>query len=112
MHRKSYRNLVNFRATIFSILIVRCGYFSLSSFTHQLLSLHKKKLTIIMCLPGHRERIMVNVREHKAASCIRGYGEDHPSASDASRPTFLHSTELRNEAVQLSQDRTVPKCTV
>ena len=30
---------------------------------------------------------MEDVREHKAASYIRGYGEDHPSASDTSRAT-------------------------
>ena len=38
--------------------------------------------------------------------------EDHPSASNTSGATFLHSTELRNEAMQLSQDHTVPSFTV
>ena len=28
---------------------------------------------------------MEDDREHEAASCIRGYGEDHPSVSDTSR---------------------------
>ena len=36
-----YRNLVNFRATKFNILIFCCGYFSLSSFTHEILSPRK-----------------------------------------------------------------------
>ena len=83
----------------------------MSSFTDKLLSPHKKK-TIITCLPGHRECVMEDVSEHEAASCIRGYGEDHPSASHTSRAAFLHSTELRNESAQLSQDRTVPSFTV
>ena len=38
--------------------------------------------------------------------------EDHPSASNTSGATFLHSTELGNVAGQLSQDRTVPSLTV
>ena len=50
---------------------------------------------------------MEDVREHEAASSSHGYGVDHPSASDTSGETFLHSTELRNEAAQL-QDCTVP----
>ena len=31
---------------------------------------HIKNLTIIICLPGHREHVMEDVREHEAASCI------------------------------------------
>ena len=34
--------------------------------------------------------------------------EHHPSVSNTSGVTFLHSTELRNKAAQLSQDCTVP----
>ena len=48
-----YRNLVNFRATNFSILIVRCGYSSRFRFTHEILSPCKKNKTIITYLPGH-----------------------------------------------------------
>ena len=48
-----YRNLVNFRATNFSILIVRCGYSSRFRFTHEILSPSKKRQTIITYLPGH-----------------------------------------------------------
>ena len=43
---------------------------------------------------------MEDVREREAASCIRGYLEDHPSTSDTSRATFFPSTELRNEAAR------------
>ena len=48
-----YRNLVNFRATNFSISIVRCGYSSRFRFTHEILSPRKKRRTIITYLPGH-----------------------------------------------------------
>ena len=48
-----YRNLVNFRATNFSILIVRCGYSSRFRFTLEILSPRKKRQTIITYLPGH-----------------------------------------------------------
>ena len=48
-----YRNLVNFRATNFSILIVRCGYSSRFRLTHEILSPCKKRQTIITYLPGH-----------------------------------------------------------
>ena len=69
-----YRNLVNFRATNFSILIVCCGYFSLSSFTHEILSPCKKRQTIITYLPGHVYAYLVeDVREHEAASGNRRY---------------------------------------
>ena len=47
---------------------------------------------------------MEDVREREAASCIRGYREDHPSTSDTSRATFFPSTELRNEAARLCQE--------
>ena len=59
---------------ILSILIVRCGYFSLSSFTREILSPRKKRQTIINLLTGTRGRILNGgCCEHKAASCIRGY---------------------------------------
>ena len=50
---RKYRNLVNFRATNFSILIVHCGYSSRFRFTHEILSPRKKRQTIITYLPGH-----------------------------------------------------------
>ena len=58
VHKKNagdlrYRNLVNFRATNFSILIVCCGYSSRFRFTHEILSPRKKRQTIITYLPGH-----------------------------------------------------------
>ena len=42
-YNAAYRNLVNFRATNFSILIVRCGYSSRFRFNHEILSPRKKK---------------------------------------------------------------------
>ena len=47
--------------------------------------------------------LIEDIREHEAVHVF----EDHPSASDTSRVIFLHSTELRNETAQLSQDRTL-----
>ena len=60
-----YRNLVNFRATNFSILIVRCGYSSRFRFTHEILSPHKKRQTIITYLPGHVEHILDGSLTHR-----------------------------------------------
>ena len=107
-----YRNLVNFRTTDFSILIVRCGYFccptSPTNYYHHV----KKHLTTTTCLPGHREQVMKDVREHEAASCICCYRKDHLSTSDTLKSDVLILSELRNEAAQLSQDSTVPSFTV
>ena len=55
---------------------------------------------------------MENVREHEAASCFRGYHIYRDFWTAVIGATFLHSTELRNEEVKLSQDRTVPSFTV
>ena len=46
------------------------------------------------CLPGHRERVMEDVREHEAASCIRGYGEDHTLPLQI--PQERHSSTLQS----------------
>ena len=108
----NYLYLVIFCMTNFIILFVHCGYFCGPASPMNYYHCNKKHRTSITCLPGHRERIMEDVREPKAASCICGYGEDHPSTSDTSRATFLHSIELRNEAAQISQDRTAPSFTV
>ena len=54
------RNLVNFRATNFSIVIVRCGYSSRFRFTHEILSPRKKKTDDYYLLTWtHDERIHV-----------------------------------------------------
>ena len=55
---------------------------------------------------------MEDVREHEAASCIRGYHIYRDIWTAAVGATFLHSTELRNETAWLSQDRMVPSLTV
>ena len=55
---------------------------------------------------------MEDVREQEAASYIRGYHIYCDIWTAAIGVTFLHSTVLRNEAAQLSQDRTVSSFTV
>ena len=51
---------------------------------------------------------MEDVREHEAASCVRGYHIYRDIWKAAIGVTFHHSTELRNKAMQLSQDHTIP----
>ena len=100
MYNYVYHDLVNFRATYFSILIVCCGIFcypaSPTNYYHRI----KKTDDYYLLTWTSWTHVMEDVWEHEAASYIRGYREDHPFASDTQEQhsSTLQSSEMRQRS--------------